>query len=75
MPGLAERLALASFLAWELWAAGQLVRPISPHPGEVGAMNGLRKIAVAVVGSLALFAAVVLLVAVVAAVLSLAVSG
>lgn len=29
LPGLAERLALASFLAWELWAARQLVRPIS----------------------------------------------
>jgi len=33
MPGLAERLALASFLAWELWAAGQLVRPIASRGG------------------------------------------
>jgi hypothetical membrane protein len=28
VPGLAERLALASFLAWELWVARQLVRPL-----------------------------------------------
>lgn len=27
LPGVAERLALASFLAWELWAAFQLTRP------------------------------------------------
>jgi hypothetical protein len=27
LPGLAERLALACFLAWELWAALQLTRP------------------------------------------------
>lgn len=29
LPSLAERLALASFLAWEFWAAVQLVRPAS----------------------------------------------
>lgn len=61
MPGLAERLALASFLAWELWAAGQLVW------GEAGAVNRFRKLAVTVVGSLALLAGILLLLAVVAA--------
>jgi len=29
LPGLAERFALASFLAWELWASVQLVRSAS----------------------------------------------
>jgi len=29
LPGLAERFALASFLAWEFWASVQLVRPAS----------------------------------------------
>lgn len=31
LPGLAERLALASFLAWEFWAAFQLTVPLSAH--------------------------------------------
>ncbi len=34
MPGLAERLALASFLAWEFWAARQLIRPVSLRRGR-----------------------------------------
>lgn len=75
MPGLAERLALASFLAWELWAARQLIRPAAPRPGEAEIGNELRKIAVTVVGSLALIAAIVVLVAVVAALFSFVVSG
>lgn len=29
LPGLAERFALASFIAWELWASAQLARPAS----------------------------------------------
>lgn len=75
LPGLAERLALASFLAWELWAARQLIRPAALHPGGAGAVDRLRKIAVTVAGSLALIAAVVVLVVMVAAVLSLVAFG
>jgi hypothetical protein len=28
MPAVAERLALASFMAWEFWAAFQLIQPL-----------------------------------------------
>jgi hypothetical membrane protein len=36
MPGLAERLALASFLAWEFWAALQLARPFGSLASRKG---------------------------------------
>ena len=32
MPAVAERLALATFMAWEFWAAFQLIQPATRVP-------------------------------------------